>query len=82
MAGMDFENEPVGFLNLSSAETGTIAKGKARVSFMNIGGTDALIGSKVLPAGVSITFVASQGNGLQEIAFDVQTTNLLITTVG
>jgi hypothetical protein len=82
MAFCDFENQPISYLNLSAAETGTLVKGYTRVSFMNIGGTDALVNGTVLPAGVSITFVASQGNGLQAITYDAQLTNLLITTVG
>ncbi len=80
--GCNFEQEPHSFQNITGAGVGNIADGKKSVSFMNIGNTDALVDGVVLPAGVSIDFTASQGNGLAAFTYDAQLSNLLITTVG
>jgi len=62
---------------------GNVAAGATKVSFMNIGSTDATVAGNPLEPGVSISFEATQGKTLPVIAYVASATSILkiVTTV-
>jgi hypothetical protein len=88
LADTDILSTPVtglaaGLIRATVAGAATVAAGKRRASFANVGNTDASVAGGTLKRGEVVTFVA---DGLRDtlaaIPYNALTSELLITTVG